>query len=281
MKRWGPLCLVGLCTLAGIGLALISSYSYGGAQVGGGGIWGAPPPSGSATLVPVVYATAERIYRPRPTTIKSEQEIIAEAIRWTYVRADVLSGVPEVVFARRVTSDQLRGLGFGWMASPTNDYPQMVVIVRGDFDLSKTAFGPSGDYRYGYLAYNFDMYFGETGVIATSRRGGRFRHILNDPSLPDDWPLEQPTAPPLTALPITATLSPASTAVPTSSFTPTRVPTATGTSSPTPAGSPMVAPSATRTPSPVQLLPSARPSSTATPTPSITPTVGLTPSMTP
>ncbi len=59
-----------------------------------------------------------------------------------------------------------------------------LVILKGDFHYTNAVHGTQSDYSY--VAYVIDREEGIDIMMATSKNGGPFRKLLNDPSLPDD-----------------------------------------------------------------------------------------------
>lgn len=112
----------------------------------------------------------------------------------------VLSGTPQVLLSRDLTMSDLLSLGTCGESHPANDPRYRLVVVRADLDLSNmpgvVAHSRSvEDRRAGFIAYVYDSSTQSMAPVAeyTSRNGGAFRKILDDPTLPDDVP---PAAPP-------------------------------------------------------------------------------------
>ena len=59
-----------------------------------------------------------------------------------------------------------------------------LVVLKGDFDYTNAVHGI--ETHYSYVAYVIDREEGIDIMMATSKNGGPFRELLNDPSLPDD-----------------------------------------------------------------------------------------------
>jgi hypothetical protein len=140
------------------------------------------------------------------------------ALNVTNANYPSLSDTPEVVLVRSVTAADIAALGIANISFDGGEEPPlMLVIVKGDFDVSSL----SGAKRAKYIGYAFDLRAGGPALVASSVKGGRFRQALNDPSLPDDPTTEpdtgqgasadlMPTAiPSLTKLPYGATAAPA------------------------------------------------------------------------
>jgi hypothetical protein len=99
---------------------------------------------------------------------------------------------PRVVLARRVVAAELPSLGFESLAFLTEEPPLMLVIVRGDFDITRGTLGTSKldptnwHWRVSHIAYVYDLLAGMPILTLTSPRGSLFRRALNDPTLPED-----------------------------------------------------------------------------------------------
>jgi hypothetical protein len=101
------------------------------------------------------------------------------------------SQAPEAVVARPITNEELTGLGLpsGFFLDCIDPPPMMLVILKGDFDISglsrsiKPAQSPA---RAKYILYVYDLREGAPTLITASVNGGAFRRALNDPSIPDD-----------------------------------------------------------------------------------------------
>lgn len=123
------------------------------------------------------------------------QEVGQVALNYTSARFKVLSGTPNVVVARKPTINDLSALGF-----PTNEYdpednPLMLVVLKGDFDVSNIRGRANSKWhrQVEYIAYLFDLRAGVPTLTQTSAKGGILRKLLNNPSLPDD-PVANPEA---------------------------------------------------------------------------------------
>ena len=162
-SRFIPMIVASLALIAGLALLIMS----GGAQA------------------------QDNTAKPRPLTNANADEVAQLALNYTQNQFRVVSGVPAVLLARRVSSKDLPSLGIAGLDYLTADEPLMLVIMRGDFDVSNmighTADEPAS--RVGYIAYLYDLWAGTPTAIMTSPNGGRFRTALNDPNLPEDLPV--------------------------------------------------------------------------------------------
>lgn len=141
----------------------------------------------------------------------SLEEIRHVAQTYTCARFTILSGVPQIVAMRHVTASDLPTLGLSLIGFAGDEPPLLLVILKGDFDISALR---GGLLRAGarqvndhveYIAYVFDRRAGVPTLIQTSKHGGIFRTVLHDPTLPADSPNQStpagPALPPLRELP--------------------------------------------------------------------------------
>jgi hypothetical protein len=114
----------------------------------------------------------------------------------SYARAQYrsLKEDPEVRLVRPVTWADLESFGFGKTYLP-DESPHVLVILHaqpGGIDLRGTGPGTlklPEDHRYvAYIGLVFDQRIGLPAIVLTSPKGGYFRKVLNDPTLPDDFP---------------------------------------------------------------------------------------------
>ncbi len=197
----------------------------------------------SGQTVPQHALTLTAVPRGSPVTL---DQVAHDAVARSAVAFTLLTGQPELALARLVTRDALLDFGydFAHWAGPVGTPPRALVIVRGDFDISRGTIGTgqldraSWHWRVKYIAFMYNLSTGQVGPWANSPNGGAFRRALNDYTLPDDG---------YDALP---TMDVARAATPAYSPTPFR--------SPTPAPSPTP-------PFPIAALPTLAPSLTASP----------------
>lgn len=115
------------------------------------------------------------------------------AIGYTRFQLRVLSGEPQVLLVRNGTRQEFSAVGLNLAHSINQEPPMVLVVLRGDFDISnnyhtiqKPVLDPdkAGTYVH-YLAYIFDMYNGWPVLIDGSGTGYPLKKVLDDPSLPD------------------------------------------------------------------------------------------------
>ncbi len=119
----------------------------------------------------------------------SQPQVAQFAVEYTQQEFRVLSGSPQVVLTRSVKAGELEGLGL----DPVNlasieEPPLMLVIVKGDFGLGTTTASTldRDRWRFSYISYVFDEWSARSASTVASAKGGVFRKVLNDPSLPND-----------------------------------------------------------------------------------------------
>lgn len=131
-----------------------------------------------------------------PNLVGATDPEFAEFVRdWASNRLKP-KGIPEVLFARQVSYDEIPALGLGCPPNvPTVEQPPlMLAILRGDFDLrgAGPGFGRGNPHAAGaknYVVYIFDVWAARPMVTITSETGDIVKKALKDPSLPD---LDQP-----------------------------------------------------------------------------------------
>jgi len=123
------------------------------------------------------------------------QDVGQVAVEYTRARFKVNSGTPNVIVARKPTINDLSALGFSNEEYDPQDNPLMLVVLKGDFDVSNMhrRYNAKRHKQVNYIAYLFDLRAGGPTFIQTSAKGGILRNLLNDPSLPDD-PVANPEA---------------------------------------------------------------------------------------
>lgn len=116
------------------------------------------------------------------------QEVGQVALDYTRARFKVLSGTPNIIVARRATTNDLSNLGFPTDEYDPQDYPLMLVVLKGNFDVSSMRRRADSKWhkQVEYIAYLFDLRAGVPTLTQTSAKGGIFRNILKEPSLSDD-----------------------------------------------------------------------------------------------
>ncbi|ODH01332.1 hypothetical protein A4S05_29135 [Nostoc sp. KVJ20] len=128
------------------------------------------------------------IFQKRPLTSASEKEIKQAAVNYTLAhscRFKILSGIPEAIFARPIKAAEIPSTGFGEFDFMGKEPPLMLVVVKGNFDIS--GFQSSNPRRSTkYTAYIFDLQAGTPIFSATGLAGEYFRNALNDSTVPDD-----------------------------------------------------------------------------------------------
>jgi hypothetical protein len=108
------------------------------------------------------------------------------AVEYAQQRATIYSGVPQVMFTRPITNDELGALGldciyFGTIEKP----PLMLVILKGDF--GRVGFGTNtASPHFKYVVYVFDLWAANASSTIGVVNGGLLRVALNDPNLPSD-----------------------------------------------------------------------------------------------
>ena len=131
--------------------------------------------------------TDKHIFVPRPLVGVSLAEVGKAAVAYTHARFRVVSGEPQILLTRSVTARELPTLGLSTINFAGAEPPLTLVVLKGDFDvkaLGRTLTLP--EWRVNYIAYVFDLKAGMPTLTEVSRTGGRFRTVLNDPSLPEE-----------------------------------------------------------------------------------------------
>jgi hypothetical protein len=117
------------------------------------------------------------------------EEVSQVAISYIRTVCTVLSGDPQVLLAKSVTADQLPALGLGSIGFANNDIPLVLVILKGDFDMTH-CMHHSGDLgvqtKAQYVAYVFDLIAGIPTLTSFSLKAEDFRQALNESSLPSN-----------------------------------------------------------------------------------------------
>ncbi len=126
-------------------------------------------------------------YRPGNFVGLSTTQIADRALQLVRGQQMDLTGEAQVLLVRPVTREEIVALGLNCLpdALTIEDPPHVLVIYKGDFDISRLpGAGNIKGATVHYLAYIFDVWAGEVNAWETSAEGGRFRLALNDPSLP-------------------------------------------------------------------------------------------------
>lgn len=127
----------------------------------------------------------------RDLTTSSVDEVKQVALGYTRTRFKISSGTPEVILIRPVTFAELPSLGFTSINPGGTEIPLMLIVIKGDIDVSNMRSRTPKEFRHTrveYVAYVFDLLAGVPTLIQTSHRGGAFRRLLNNPNLPEDLP---------------------------------------------------------------------------------------------
>ncbi len=131
----------------------------------------------------------------RPNVHSTPEEVARIALEDTEATYPTLSGKAEVVLARRATEAEAESTGLG------HNIPMMLVVLRGDFDVSRFAGGrhlANADRRRAqYITYLFDLRTGTIPFMATSPNEKGLQVVLNDlgrggMSLPQPTPSHSP-----------------------------------------------------------------------------------------
>ena len=174
-RGWRRVALLGTVVGAGILGALASSVvdSFSGFS---------PSQAGPAS-------SQRSTFTHRPLVGKADAEIGQYAIDFAQGRGMVGTRIaPTVALVRPIRRDQFESLGFPWINIPDPEPPMALVILRGEFDLSRQPGGHLSPEPAKYLGLIFESRQGTMVFLAGSKNGGLFREALNDPSLPDDVP---------------------------------------------------------------------------------------------
>jgi hypothetical protein len=132
-------------------------------------------------------------FKPHSLVSALPTEIGQAAIDHTLAQFSIMSGSPQVLLTRSITVKDLPSLGLPKINFAALEPPLMLVILKGDFDISNLPGGgniPKSNWhwRVGYIAYVMDLKAGLPTLTMGSPQGGIFRKALNNPNLPDDLP---------------------------------------------------------------------------------------------
>ncbi len=127
-------------------------------------------------------ASAECSFSEHSLLGASRKTIAQAAINFTCLRYSS-SSKPRAIVVRPTTFSDLEELDVP-PETICQNRERYLVVLEGDFRENQQSQEPQITYRY--IAYVFDLPTGFPMLIQTSRKGGPFRKILNDPSLPDD-----------------------------------------------------------------------------------------------
>lgn len=149
-----------------------------------------PTVSSMVPMIPtvIVTGTIQVINRRHILAGEAPEQIAQYAIRNFAPGYLGPQGPVEVVLARPVTREQMPGLGLGCLPEnvSSEEPPYVLVILKGDFDMS----GVPGrvrlpsNIRFTYALFVIDVWSAGPTVVVGSTKGGEFRTVLNDPSLP-------------------------------------------------------------------------------------------------
>jgi hypothetical protein len=115
------------------------------------------------------------------------REVSQVAISYIRTACTVLSGDPQVLLAESVTADQLPDLGLGSIGFANTDIPLVLVILKGDFDMTHCMHhsgDPGVQTKAQYVAYVFDLIAGIPTFTSFSLKAEDFRQALNETNLP-------------------------------------------------------------------------------------------------
>lgn len=132
-------------------------------------------------------------FQRRDLTGASLDQVKEVALDYTKKRFGIQGVTPEIILARPVTFAELPSLGLTGINPSGREIPLMLVILKGDIDVTNLRSRLPASYRHTrvqYVAYVFDLLAGMPTLIQTSHRGGAFRRVLNNPNLPEDMPPE-------------------------------------------------------------------------------------------
>ncbi len=167
--------------------------------------------TGTSTVLAVEPVTSTVIYQGTPVVVIDRRYILAgkspEEIG-EFVANKVVpawlgpQGPVEVRLSRTVTREEVPQLGLGCLSdnSGSEEPPFVLVIVRGDFDLSGV---PGRDplppgILYHSSALIIDVWAAAPTSIISSFDGSDFQEIINDPTLPEITPQPPRNCPPRT-----------------------------------------------------------------------------------
>ncbi|GJD20444.1 hypothetical protein RIVM261_054000 [Rivularia sp. IAM M-261] len=133
---------------------------------------------------------SESLFQARSLVNASHIEVGKAAIGYTKARFTILSGAPTVAFTRSITKAKVPSTGLGKINFIGGEPPLMLVVVKGDFDVSSPATARFSDLKprtqTKYIVYIFDLRAGIPCLTSTGATGEYFRRVLNDASLPDE-----------------------------------------------------------------------------------------------
>jgi hypothetical protein len=140
----------------------------------------------------------------QPTVVPSigvsplEQDIANLALNYTKKKYTA-KGTPQVLYSRTAKIADLPKLGFEPHPGTHPDHTFLVVILKGEFDMSNMPGLPPKEeastwWQASYLGYVYNPDSKQVGpmMVAGSKTGGIFRQALNDPTLPDENPNKSP-----------------------------------------------------------------------------------------
>jgi len=145
------------------------------------------PPTRETFISPL--ATRSTLASPLPTPTRSGPfEVSKAALEYTRLHFPSDKTPVEIVLTRVVTVKELPELGLTRVQFTNEPPPLALVVVKGSFDTSflEKPQTKTSSVRASYIAYVFDLNKQAPVLIETSRWGGNFRRLLNNPTLPDD-----------------------------------------------------------------------------------------------
>ncbi len=105
------------------------------------------------------------------------------------LKKGILSEAPTVAFTRSITKAEVPSTSLGKINFIGGEPPLMLVVVKGNFDVSSPATARFSDLKprtqAKYIVYIFDLRAGIPCLTSTGATGEYFRRVLNDASLPD------------------------------------------------------------------------------------------------
>jgi hypothetical protein len=119
---------------------------------------------------------------------RSEREIGQYAIGLAQARGlAVVGSKAEVALVQPIQRDGFEAVGLPYVSVPDPEPPMALVILRGAFVLRPSLVDPTIPVPpASYLLLVIELPDGAPILWTGSTKGGSFRHLLHDPSLPDD-----------------------------------------------------------------------------------------------
>ncbi len=149
-----------------------------------------------ATLIGSISVSAITINQNPSLRNASPTQIEQAAIKHINTHLRVFSGTPTVVVNRSITTAELLAVDIPAPTSAIPEPPRRLLVLKGDFDLSNMSPSWVADStnpkHFSYLLFVYDLTdeaHGAPTMILGSSKGGIFRKVLNNPTLPDDGPM--------------------------------------------------------------------------------------------